>query len=134
MRLVIKTDNVTNELLKSLNSIFGALIFCSSTIHFIPDTKEAELKSLMANPINAKEIMVGLSKIDVVLYNKCEQSLAMVRMNLAKSARPMTTVVDDILPTGSLLATRKPSIFDRLEPRHLSHSRVAKPKPARNRR
>ena len=114
LRFIIKTDDVCDNLLKSLKSVFGNLTFCSSTLHYIPVTQEGKFSEALGSSLNPKEFWSILSEIDVLICNKNEQSLAMERKNIKKSQKltsphSQNNISPVSLSTGS-------SIFDRLGP------------------
>jgi len=127
VRFILKINDVTDKLLKSLNSIFGSLSFCSSTIHFIPDTQLDKFEAAMRNSLHAKEFLSILSGMDVLTCDLSEQALSMKRKNLP-SIEPRTSYAaqSNVAVTKSSIASNNRSIFNRLGPR-IVHYRGGSP-------
>ena len=118
VRFILKINDVTDKLLKSLNTVFGSLSFCSSTIHIIPDTQYDKFETAMRSSLSSKEFLSILSGIDVLTCDLSEQALSMNRKNLP-TAEPATSSAaqSKIAVIKSSKVSKNKSIFNRLGPR-----------------
>lgn len=114
LRFLIKKEHINNLLLKSLNSSFGALSFCSSTIHFVPATYEEKLQNSVQVISNTIDFWDKLSEIDILLSDTSEQALAMSRNPQANRKRLSSIIVqpNEMQNTSS----NSGNIFSRLGP------------------
>jgi len=117
VRFIIRTEDLSDSLLKSLNAVFGALSFCSSTMHFVPAVQEEKFTSIVGGAIGTQEFWSSLSEIDVLICNKNEQSMAMVRKNLPKKGNVSMPALESNFAPSPSPAPRGQSIFDRLGPK-----------------
>lgn len=114
LRFIIKKDNINDLLLKSLNSSFGALSFCSSTIHFVPRIYEDKLLNTVQIITNSNVFWDKLTEIDILTCNSSEQALAMARNPQAHRKRLSSLIMqpDSTRNTSS----NSKNIFRRLGP------------------
>ena len=116
VRFIIKTQNITDNLVKSLSAVFGSLSFCSSTLHLIPKIQSSKFTNTMNSSLNAKQTWSALSEIDVLFCNSNEQALAMKRKNQSLKNSPSNKTNCNKI-TGSSSSQKSISIFNRLGPR-----------------
>lgn len=128
LRFIVKKENISDLLLKFLNAAFGALSFCSSTIHIIPTIFNEKLETTIQSITNTSNFCEKLSEIDILVCTISEQALAMSRNSQAIYKRRCSIFVRPSTSTGN--NSNSGSIFQRLGP-PVSNKRVKLPKSSR---
>ncbi|CAG9807489.1 unnamed protein product [Chironomus riparius] len=116
VRFIVKTQHMTDSLIRSLSLVFGSLTFCPSTLHFIPEIQTCKYSKAINSSLNAKQFWTALTEMDVLICNCNEQALAIRRKSPKSVTLTNPTGRINFAPSSSS-ASISTSIFDRLGPR-----------------